>query len=71
MMRANEIMVFIVDESGKQLDKRGPVQWPGELREGQDFTLFLDGRARSFRVQDVRAGDGRGRFVQVIEKREP
>jgi hypothetical protein len=71
MLRANEIMVFIVDESGKQLDERGAVQWPGELQEGQDFTLILDGRARSFRVRDVRAADGRGRHVQVVEKRNP
>jgi hypothetical protein len=70
MLQRDEIAVFVVDEKGNPLEKHLPVQWSGDLREGQDLPLKLEGpegRVRLFRVLGVRPGAGQGRFVQVIE----
>lgn len=66
-MDHDEIVVFVVDEYWKQIDKRGPAQWSGALRQGQDIPLIHEGRITLFRVLGVRPGEGQGRFVQVTE----
>ncbi len=66
-MDYDEIVVFVVDENGKQIDKRGPVQWSGDVHEGQDIPLVHEGRVTLYRVLGVRQGEGQGRFVQVTE----
>jgi hypothetical protein len=63
----DELAVFLVDEKGNQLDKYGPVQWSGPLREGQTLRLALEGREKLYRVLGIRSGEGRGRFVKVVE----
>ncbi len=70
MLEYDEIAVFVVDEKGNPLEKHPLVQWSGDLQEGQDLPFRLEGpegRVRLFRVLGVRPGEGRGRFVQVIE----
>ncbi len=63
----DELLVFVFDEDGNQVEKLGPLRWPRPLQLGQEIPLVRDAGVKLYRVLAERTGEGQTRSVRVTE----